>query len=806
MSLRRCRLGAIRLGLALALIACAPWPCGLLVPGRAVLVQESDPNALYGIGAVLVIQNAAATVAELAPGGAADKNGQLKPGDVITGVAQADGPFVDCAALPLDKVVAMVRGKRGTTVRLRVISGGVPKVVSLVRAEIKLAAMGQGQQGVPMQIAGAVINIRAGAVRVFSPRSSIVDITPKDPLKSLAPGDAALLADFLKSAAGEVRKKQAVQMSKKVNEVVAATGLDDTGKKVLAGAVPLALDQLMPKTESSISDLIRGEFELVPAGQLHQVLEQASAMMPMVAQAYEQQTDVWPDDAPAWQTALKKALSPAQAAAWAAADAKHHQEIESQITDHLAVLANNASNLARNQIQPEADSIRSTLNLAPDRLAKLNALVSSAADDFGKSVRTRSEKALLEMPDDDRTVAMKVNGFDFPPTGAMDEWRTGVAKILTPEELNGLKSAKEDRAAARAQALGRVLLALMDERVALTSAQRAQLEPFTADLVNTSPEITAEADSNAYYGISLSQLLATGNGADQDQIKAILDTNQWQHWQDAAAGKNLSENIYEEQNLQLPAAGGSGTPAPQPVAEPDTVDKAISKYMTDKSKTERQKVFAEKLLKAEDAARILHLPEDAAQHLKTAACGAADAFMTGWNNSAEQTVRANLGTITADTVEQRLQCIQGYQLEQAESNATTGTPQDNVWDQTVKTVLDQGQMRAWKAETDAREKYENDAIGGWITVSFAQRFALSPDQADKLKPIVTKILKKYADRFQNYFQNDSPWYLESYSMFTPFVGIEDHEMSAILTKDQIDHMKGNPVYGQASMYWQNISR
>jgi len=169
--------------------------------------------------------------------------------------------------------------------------------------------MGQGQQGVPMQIAGAVINIRAGAVRVFSPRSSIVDITPKDPLKSLAPGDAALLADFLKSAAGEVRKKQAVQMSKKVNEVVAATGLDDTGKKVLAGAVPLALDQLMPKTESSISDLIRGEFELVPAGQLHQVLEQASAMMPMVAQAYEQQTDVWPDDAPAWQTALRRMRS-----------------------------------------------------------------------------------------------------------------------------------------------------------------------------------------------------------------------------------------------------------------------------------------------------------------------------------------------------------------------------------------------------------------------------------------------------------------------------------------------------------------
>ena len=802
MRLRRCKLGAMRWGIALALAACVPWPCGMVAPSHAVLVQESDPNALYGIGAVLVIQNAAATVAELAPGGAAEKGGQLKAGDVITGVAQADGPFVDCAALPLDKIVAMVRGKKGTTVRLKVMSGGVPKIVSVVRAEIKVGGMAQGQFGGQVQIVQG-----GGQVRVITRQAADVDLTPaKDPLKLLSPGDAALLADFLKAAVKQIQVKQTAQINGKVNDVVAATGLDAKGKKVLADAAPHAVDQIAAKTMSSLSELFRGAFESVPPGQIHQILEQAAAMTPMVAQAYEAQADVWPDDAPAWQAALKQALTPAQAVAWDAAQAAHKEAVEKEASDYLVTMTNSSTNIAQQQIQPEADAIRSAVNLPPDRLAKLNALAISVCADFAKSTRAKLEKATLEMPDDDRKAAMKSRNIDFTPTMAMEGWKAGVAKILTPEEISGLKTAKEDRMAVRAQAMGRLMLALMDERVALTSAQRGQLEPIAEDLMKAATDMIAEPGPNEYFGIALSQILATGNSADQDQIKAILDANQWQHWQDAAAGKNLNENVYEEQTLQLPAAGGSGTPAPQPVVEPDQVDKAISKYMADKSETERQRIFAQKLLKAEDAARILHLPADAAQRLTTAACGQADAFMTGWSNSAEQTIRASIGTVTPDTIDQRLQSIQGYQLQQAESNASSGTAEDNVWEDTVKDMLNQDQMKAWKSETDARDQYENDAICGWITVSFAQRFALSPDQQDRLRPMVAKILKKYGDRFGNYFEGDTPWYLEGYYMFMPMAGIKDNDLGTVMTKDQIDRWKSSNVHAQAAMYWENIAR
>ena len=99
--------------------------------------------SLVGIGAVLNSEDGYAKIAELVPGGPADHDGRLKVGDRISAVSQGDGPFVDCVGMKLDKVVDMIRGKKGTTVRLQVIPGrgadpSQRKVINIVRDEIKL--------------------------------------------------------------------------------------------------------------------------------------------------------------------------------------------------------------------------------------------------------------------------------------------------------------------------------------------------------------------------------------------------------------------------------------------------------------------------------------------------------------------------------------------------------------------------------------------------------------------------------------------------------------------------------------------
>ncbi|MGA3171699.1 MAG: carboxy terminal-processing peptidase [Chthoniobacteraceae bacterium] len=99
--------------------------------------------SLVGIGAVLHSDDGYAQIMELVPGGPADRDGRIKVNDRITAVAQGNGDFVDCVGMKLDKVVEMIRGKKGTTVRLQVIAarGADPsqrKIIPIVRDEIKL--------------------------------------------------------------------------------------------------------------------------------------------------------------------------------------------------------------------------------------------------------------------------------------------------------------------------------------------------------------------------------------------------------------------------------------------------------------------------------------------------------------------------------------------------------------------------------------------------------------------------------------------------------------------------------------------
>src|SRR5207244_4431023 len=62
-----------------------------------------------------------AKIESLVPGGPAQVDGRLKVGDRITAVAQAQSDYVDVREMRLDKVVEMIRGKKGTRVRLLVI-------------------------------------------------------------------------------------------------------------------------------------------------------------------------------------------------------------------------------------------------------------------------------------------------------------------------------------------------------------------------------------------------------------------------------------------------------------------------------------------------------------------------------------------------------------------------------------------------------------------------------------------------------------------------------------------------------------
>lgn len=99
--------------------------------------------SLFGIGAVLRSEDGYCQIVELTPGGPAESSGQIKPGDRIVAVAQGEDAAVDVVDMKLNKVVDMIRGAKGTEVRLTVwpadaMDPSTRKVVKLIRDHIKL--------------------------------------------------------------------------------------------------------------------------------------------------------------------------------------------------------------------------------------------------------------------------------------------------------------------------------------------------------------------------------------------------------------------------------------------------------------------------------------------------------------------------------------------------------------------------------------------------------------------------------------------------------------------------------------------
>ncbi|WP_266030518.1 carboxy terminal-processing peptidase [Brucella intermedia] len=100
--------------------------------------------SLVGIGAVLQERDDYTTIRELVAGGPAQSSGKLAVGDRIIGVGQGkDGPIKEVIGMRLDEVVQMIRGDKGSVVRLDILpadagADGKHHVITLVRDKISL--------------------------------------------------------------------------------------------------------------------------------------------------------------------------------------------------------------------------------------------------------------------------------------------------------------------------------------------------------------------------------------------------------------------------------------------------------------------------------------------------------------------------------------------------------------------------------------------------------------------------------------------------------------------------------------------
>lgn len=94
----------------------------------------SMSGKLEGIGATLQEKDGYIKVTNIVPGSPSSRQGELKEGDLIVKVAQGEAEAVDIVEMPLADAVRLIRGKKGTEVRLTVKKpDGTIKIISIIR-------------------------------------------------------------------------------------------------------------------------------------------------------------------------------------------------------------------------------------------------------------------------------------------------------------------------------------------------------------------------------------------------------------------------------------------------------------------------------------------------------------------------------------------------------------------------------------------------------------------------------------------------------------------------------------------------
>lgn len=115
-----------------------------MIPSAAAQFNIDMSQSLEGIGASLKNEGDYVMISDIIPGGPLFKSEQATKNDNIIAVAQGDeGEFQDIIGWLTDDAVKLIRGKKGTIVRLKILpsdapAGSEPKIIRLEREKIKL--------------------------------------------------------------------------------------------------------------------------------------------------------------------------------------------------------------------------------------------------------------------------------------------------------------------------------------------------------------------------------------------------------------------------------------------------------------------------------------------------------------------------------------------------------------------------------------------------------------------------------------------------------------------------------------------
>jgi hypothetical protein len=590
------------------------------------------------------------------------------------------------------------------------------------------------------------------------------------------------------------------KMTKEVEAITAATSLSDAGQQALTTAAKQAVGASLAGWAPKLPDIVRQQLAQMPKDQAKAMLDAAQQQIEAMLNWTDMGTpSTSPDEQDVWKKALGQTLTPAQLDAWTRAQTTQKDDVEKEIAGLLKNGADRTRDQETNEIMAECKNIENVLKLAKDRSAQLEALAKSAVEQSVESWSKQEEKMLLGMSEEQRKPMLNSRFYIMPgpdqSATAMSAWTDGLKQLLSSQEQAQLEVDHDARKTRRERIMGQVMVMLLDEKLALTAAQREKLEPIADRLVKGIPQLYPEGDAANYYSISADLFYNATSEATPSELKPVLDEVQLKRWQELAKPQTPPGGDIGNSDASADATSGS---------EPEDVERAVSAFFYEKSEAERKRELEENTLKAEDISRVAGLNAEAAERLHAIACGATEQSLATWKWFTEQQIRSQLQDLTPQNVRQRLDGLQDFFFQRRFGGPESPT----IWDQAVQTELTAQQQDSWRKETDAREDYRSDAIAALTMAEFDRQTHLTDEQWTKLQPLVTEVLTDYKQGIAQFFSGmgNNPWYLGGPYTLIPVAGVDDQQLKSILTKDQMDLWTGSQQFGNANNLWQVVKQ
>ncbi len=594
------------------------------------------------------------------------------------------------------------------------------------------------------------------------------------------------LAKVLEEAAADKKLVLADRMQKVVADLQSVTKLNAEGAKELQGAADTAIEEVMRRWPATFSAHFRKEWDQLIRWRIDVLSTTAPSLI------YEGNfVDEIPEDQPVWIEGLRRVLTPEQAAIWTKAEADRRRRAVESIDALLAGVSEEMSQSFRDERRRQSDAIKRILKLPKAAAEQLDDLAKGLAAETYKQWREYQTVRLLTLDDDERSACGHLGaGLSAADVEKNDRaWNTGLAALLSPDDLKRWQDACGERRIATVQAFAALLVAEMDRLVAFDAEQRRQIEPLAALLVERERVVPGNVVTEDYRNGVFFNPFNVAARAHDFELAAILDARQQERWRNAcdAHEKAIVALAMRENGVAKPAPRH----AKEVISSPEADEQRMSDFLSQKCELVRSTIFANITLKEEDLVRSARLAGETRNRMINAAKGSADVSFAAWKEGAERQARDVISGALADqSLEERLDGLGASYFDQ-EVSAVEDLA---LWNHALEAYLTEAQRGAWKSGLDARKHYFCGAIAQYLLTRFSCIVFLNPNQQAKLGPLVTRVIETYEEDLSNFFARAGvpsviePWYVQE-SAFLPIAELPQNEIQAILTPGQMKAWK-----------------